>query len=141
MTRGLVLLEFQLVTEGTAPMWFRQCAGCVAAFMIAGVVWAMGQEANRKSSPSDEQKLLADLKATPGFNVTIFASPPDISYPTCITAAPTGELFVGIDQNGSLDQKSGRGRVVRCVDTDGDGRANRFNVFAEMDSPRGLVYD
>ncbi len=34
-----------------------------------------------------------------------------------------------------------RGRVVRCVDTDGDGKADKFNVFASMDSPRGLIWD
>ena len=62
-------------------------------------------------------------------------------YPTCLASAPTGEVFVGIDENGSLDAKRGRGRVVRCIDADDDGKADRFNVFATMDSPRGLVYD
>ncbi|MHC5544892.1 DUF7133 domain-containing protein, partial [Singulisphaera rosea] len=45
------------------------------------------------------------------------------------------------DENGSIDAKGGRGRVVRCLDDDGDGKADRFNVFATMDSPRGLIVD
>ena len=73
--------------------------------------------------------------------MTLFAQPPDISYPTCLAAAPTGELFVGVDENGSLDAKPGRGRVVRCIDADGDGKADKFNVFATMDSPRGVIFD
>ena len=73
--------------------------------------------------------------------MTLFAQPPDISYPTCLAAAPTGELFVGVDENGSLDAKPGRGRVVRCIDVDGDGKADKFNVFARMDSPRGVIFD
>ena len=73
--------------------------------------------------------------------MTLFAQPPDISYPTCLAAAPTGELFVGVDENGSLDAKPGRGRVVRCIDDDGDGKADKFNVFAKMDSPRGVIFD
>ncbi len=77
----------------------------------------------------------------PGWKLTLFAAPPDVRYPTCLAAAPTGEVFVGIDENGSLDAKPGRGRVVRCVDRDGDGTADEFKVFAEMDSPRGLVWD
>jgi putative heme-binding domain-containing protein len=85
--------------------------------------------------------LLAGIKVSPGFVVTVFAQPPDISYPTCLAAAPDGELFVGVDENGSLDAKAGRGRVVRCVDQDGDGKADRFNVFAKMDSPRGIIFD
>ena len=71
----------------------------------------------------------------------LFAQPPDISYPTCLAAAPTGELYVGVDENGSLDAKPGRGRVVRCIDVDGDGKADKFNVFAKMDSPRGVIFD
>jgi putative membrane-bound dehydrogenase-like protein len=85
--------------------------------------------------------LLKGIKVPPGFDVTLFAAPPEIRYPTCLVAAPSGELFVGIDENGSLDAKANRGRVARCIDEDGDGKADRFNIFAEMDSPRGLIYD
>ncbi|MGP0065364.1 MAG: discoidin domain-containing protein [Isosphaeraceae bacterium] len=85
--------------------------------------------------------LLGEIRAPAGFAVTMFAQPPDVSYPTCLAAAPTGEVFVGVDENGSLDAKPGRGRVVRCIDVDGDGKADRFNVFARMDSPRGVIYD
>ncbi len=85
--------------------------------------------------------LLDAVRAPRGFDVTVFARPPDISYPTCLAAAPTGELYVGVDENGSLDAKRGRGRIVRCIDVDGDGKADKFNVFASMDSPRGVIFD
>jgi len=84
---------------------------------------------------------LAGVKVPAGFEATLFAAPPDVRYPTCLAAAPTGEVFVGIDENGSIDAKPDRGRVVRCRDDDGDGKADRFNVFARMDSPRGVIYD
>lgn len=86
-------------------------------------------------------KLLAGIKVPPGFNVTLFATPPDAGYPTCLAAAPTGEVYIGIDENGSLDNKPNRGRVVRAVDKDGDGVADEFKTFAKMDSPRGVVFD
>ena len=89
----------------------------------------------------DPQTILKEVKVPPGFAATVFATPPDIRYPTCLAAAPTGEVFVGVDENGSLDAKANRGRVVRCVDKDGDGTADQFNVFAAMDSPRGLAWD
>ncbi len=85
--------------------------------------------------------LLGEIKTPVGFTVTLFAQPPDVSYPTCLAAAPNGDLFVGVDENGSLDARPGRGRVVRCIDEDGDGKADKFNIFAKMDSPRGLIYD
>ena len=90
---------------------------------------------------ADDASILRGIKAPAGFELSVFASPPDVRYPTCLAAAPTGEVFVGIDENGSLDAKANRGRVVRCVDTDHDGKADKFNVFASMDSPRGLIWD
>ncbi len=89
----------------------------------------------------DDSSILRDIKGPPGFEVSVFAAPPDVRYPTCLASAPDGEVYVGIDENGSLDAKPNRGRVVRCVDTDGDGKADKFNVFASMDSPRGLIWD
>ena len=82
-----------------------------------------------------------DVKAPEGFDVSLFAGPPQVTYPVCITTSVDGEVFVGVDEQGSLGKDPGRGRVVRCIDTDGDGKADRFNDFAKMDHPRGLVYD
>jgi putative heme-binding domain-containing protein len=81
------------------------------------------------------------VKAPSGWSVTMFAAPPNVSYPTCLGTAPNGDVFVGIDENGSIDAKPNRGRVVRCTDTDGDGTADKFVTFAAMDSPRGIWFD
>ena len=85
--------------------------------------------------------LLGEVRIPDGFRATLFARPPDVRYPTCLAAAPTGEVFVGVDENGSLDAKPGRGRVVRCIDKDDDGRADSINDFVVVDSPRGLIWD
>ncbi len=76
-----------------------------------------------------------------GFDITMFAAPPDITYPTCLTATPDGVLFVGVDLNSSLGARPKRGKIVRCIDTDGGGKADKFNTFVEVDSPRGLWFD
>jgi putative heme-binding domain-containing protein len=101
----------------------------------------LGKQLIEKEANQLPDARLAGVKVPPNFDKTIFAAPPDISYPTCIAAVPTGEVFVGVDQNGSLDSQPNRGWVVRCLDTDGDGVADKFNTFAKMDSPRGLVFD
>ncbi len=92
-------------------------------------------------SAAKNSGLLAGVKVPPGFTTTLFAAPPDAGYPTCLACAPTGEVYIGVDENGSLDAKAGRGRVIRAVDRDGDGIADEFKTFAEMDSPRGVVFD
>src|SRR4051794_39786814 len=91
--------------------------------------------------PLDEGTILKGIKAPPEFDVTVFAMPPDVMYPTAVAAAPTGELYVAIDEMGSLGKETGRGRVVKCVDTDGDGKADKFITFAKMDHPRGVYFD
>ncbi len=84
---------------------------------------------------------ISDVTAPDGFNVTLFGTPPDVNYPVCLTAASTGEVFVGIDEQGSLGKEAGKGKVIRCFDVDGDGQADKINTFATMDHPRGLIYD
>lgn len=84
---------------------------------------------------------ISDVQAPDGFNVTLFGTPPEVNYPVCLATAPTGEVFVGVDEQGSLGKESGRGKVLRCLDTDGDGQADQINTFAKMDHPRGLFYD
>jgi putative membrane-bound dehydrogenase-like protein len=84
--------------------------------------------------------LLREIKTPDGLRVTVFAAPPDVAYPVCLAAALTGEVFVAVDANGSLDQKTGRGKIIRCRDLDGDGVADEFKTFAEVDSPRGMVW-
>jgi len=91
--------------------------------------------------PSGTSATIADVQAPEGFNVTMFGNPPEVNYPVCIASAPTGEVFVGVDPQGSLGKEDGQGKVVRCIDVDGDGKADKFNEFARMDHPRGLFYD
>jgi putative membrane-bound dehydrogenase-like protein len=91
--------------------------------------------------PAVEQKLQADFKAPAGFRISLFAGPPVAMYPTCVNESPDGAVFVCVDPNLSLSTLKGVGRVMRLVDSDGDGRADRYTTFAEMDSPRGVVSD
>jgi putative heme-binding domain-containing protein len=97
--------------------------------------------AGQPKQPPTAVDLLKDVKVPKGYQATIFAAPPEVSYPTCLACAPTGEVFVGIDQNGSLDAKPGRGKVVRLVDTTGTGKADQITEFCKVDSPRGLIWD
>jgi putative membrane-bound dehydrogenase-like protein len=89
--------------------------------------------------PVDDQTIGQVVKAPPGFRVTLFAAPPRVGYPVTVAVAPAGEVFVAVDEQGSLGRSPGGGRVVRCLDQDGDGKADRVSVFAKMEHPRGLI--
>jgi len=115
---------------------FRDAARLSVLIVILGLT--VHAQAPKKDVPADP---LAGVKVPEGYTATLFAGPPDISYPTCIAASPDGILFVGVDLNGSLGAKPQKGKVVRCIDTDNDGKADKFNTFVEVDSPRGLYFD
>src|SRR5688500_6250671 len=115
-------------------------AAAVAAIGVAGAQ-PTPASGTLTRSPAADSAILAKVKAPPGFEVTVFARPPIAMYPTCLTAAPDGAVFVCVDPNLSLSTDKGRGRIVRLVDGDDDGSADRYTVFAEMDSPRGVIAD
>ena len=69
----------------------------------------------------------------------LFAGPDKAPCPAVIAAAPTGEVYVGVDLQGSLGKKPNLGAVVRLVDTDQDGTADQVTTFAKIDNPRGII--
>ncbi len=88
-----------------------------------------------------ERALMSQVKVADGFTATLFAAPPIAMYPVCLTGTNDGVVFVCVDPNLSLTAAKGKGRIVRLVDSDHDGKADRYSVFAEMDSPRGVAFD
>ena len=92
------------------------------------------------NQPINETTFREAVKAPEGFDIALFAAPPKVGYPVALAAAPTGELFVAVDEQGSIGRTPGGGKVLRCVDKDGDGRVDEVTVFAKMDHPRGLIY-
>lgn len=109
----------------------------IAAFTVTAV-HALAQD---NKPPRTEEEILKSIKLPKGYEATVFAKAPELGYPTACSAAIDGTLFVAVDENGSLDRKEKRGRIVRLRDTNGDGKADESKVFAEMDSPRGVIWD
>jgi len=127
----------------------------IAAGLVAlAATAALAQQASRPADVPDVpprgeltvsaaaiDEIRAGITAPAGFDVSVFAAPPIVNYPACITATLTGELFVCVDRNSSLQADPGMGSVLRLVDRNGDGQADDYTVFATMDSPRGAVFD
>ncbi|PYP79194.1 MAG: hypothetical protein DMD35_09200 [Gemmatimonadetes bacterium] len=126
--------------------------GALSAVVLATTAGAQGQP-NMGTGPvlpksgtiprdtAYERKVLAAMKAPDGFTMLSFAGPPFAMYPTVVAPAPDGSVYVGVDLNLAQGAVKGRGRVVRLVDTDGDGHADKYTIFAELDSPRGIAVD
>ncbi len=58
-------------------------------------------------------------------------------YPTALSAAANGDLYISSDKNGSLGHTAGMGRILVARDTKGVGVADSVTEFTKVDSPRG----
>jgi len=92
-------------------------------------------------SPADSAKL---IQVPPGFEVSLFASEPDIVNPIFVAWDHRGRAFVieTIDYPNNLqDGNLGNDRIKICEDTDGDGRADKFTIFADkLSIPTSLTF-
>jgi len=75
----------------------------------------------------------------PELTITQFAGPDITPSPACLAVAPTGEVFVGVDMIGSLGKDPGKGRIVKLIDSDNDGKLDKHTEFAMVDNPRGII--
>ncbi|MBT5691210.1 MAG: hypothetical protein HOI65_08875 [Opitutae bacterium] len=71
--------------------------------------------------------------------VTLFSPNTLTPCVACIGVAPTGEVYAGVDQIGSLGKGGGKGRIIRLIDADHDGISEAHTVYAVIDNPRGIV--
>ncbi|MCX6954693.1 MAG: hypothetical protein NTV51_21265, partial [Verrucomicrobia bacterium] len=71
--------------------------------------------------------------------LTRFSGPEITPCVACLCVSATGEVYAGVDLNGSLGKGPGKGRIVKLIDKDHDGVADSRSIFAEIDNPRGLL--
>lgn len=93
-------------------------------------------------SPDSSAKL---IQVPPGFELQLFASEPDIINPIAMAWDEKGRLWVieTVDYPNTVRGTEGQGddRIKICEDTDGDGRADKFTLFAEnLNIPTSLVF-
>ncbi|HMF17773.1 MAG TPA: PVC-type heme-binding CxxCH protein, partial [Gemmataceae bacterium] len=93
--------------------------------------------------PLSVQDSMKHISVPGGFRVELFAAEPDIVRPIAMTWDDRGRTYVAesLDYPNNL-QPAGKGndRIVLCADTDGDGKADTFTVFADkLSIPTSMV--
>lgn len=135
---------------GRAPTWSN------AAFqkqLVQGVRWAAGRtddsaplarDDQGKPLPQSPEESMRRMHLPEGFRVELFASEPDVVKPIATTFDRRGRLWVAesVDYpNRVVGPGEGRDRIKICEDTDGDGRADKFTIFAEgLNIPTSLEF-
>ncbi|WP_404308538.1 PVC-type heme-binding CxxCH protein [Neorhodopirellula lusitana] len=104
-----------------------------------------GEPLNMMQLPVDPEESLKHLVVPKGFHVELFASEPDLGgKPICMTWDERGRLWVAetIDYPNDLQPAGkGRDRIRICEDTNRDGKADKFTVFAEgLSIPTSITF-
>lgn len=107
-------------------------------------------EWNRMQQPLSPEESAKHYVVPDDFEVRLFAAEPEIGKPLAMAWDERGRLWLceTVDYPNELyeppvaaneqepkkepERKSGRDRIRICEDTDGDGRADKFTVFAEQ---------
>lgn len=93
-------------------------------------------------SPEESAKL---TQVPVGFDLELFASEPNIINPIAMEWDERGRLWVieTVDYPNTVleDKGAGDDRIKICEDTDGDGKADKFTVFADgLNIPTSMVF-
>ena len=93
-------------------------------------------------TPVESQKL---MQAPVDFDIQLFASEPDITNPIAMSWDERGRLWIveSVDYPNTFLETDGAAndRIKICEDTNGDGKADKFTIFADkLNIPTSMVF-
>lgn len=96
-----------------------------------GKKFGKGEHLSLMQQPVPAAESQKHLVVPKGFRAELFAADPQIRRPICMNWDERGRLWIAesIDYPNELGKR--RDRLVICADTDGDGKADKFTVFAD----------
>ncbi|MCH2209265.1 MAG: c-type cytochrome [Lentisphaerales bacterium] len=93
----------------------------------------------------EAKESMSQIEIPSGFELQLVASEPMVEEPVCMAWGPDGELYVAEMLTYMLDVDASRekeplSRVVKLVDTDGDGKMDKRTVFLDkVVMPRAIL--
>ena len=112
---------------------------------VAGAKWGVQTTPIRTmQKPVTAEESLRHLVMPPGFEAQLFAAEPEITKPICMAWDEKGRLWIAetVDYPNDMQPPGqGRDRIKICEDTNGDGKADKFTIFADkLSIPTSLVF-
>ncbi len=122
-------------------------AAALAPLAVPGALFAQGTNViphaqDKPPGPAlSPEQAIAKMTVPEGFAVELVAAEPDIVNPVAMTFDERGRVWIteSLEYPRQAPGK-GRDRVKVLEDTDGDGRADKFTIFAEgLNIPSGIA--
>ncbi len=112
---------------------------------LAGKSWGtQGEPLSRMQLPIAPEESMKHMLVPPGFELRLFAAEPDITKPIAMAWDERGRLWIAETTdypNEKHPDGQGHDRIKILEDSDGDGRADKFTVFAEgLSIPTSLAF-
>ncbi|HEV3255359.1 MAG TPA: PVC-type heme-binding CxxCH protein [Gemmataceae bacterium] len=112
---------------------------------LPGRQWGTtGEPIRRMQAPLEPAESMKHFHLPEGFEVQLYAAEPDIAKPIAMAWDARGRLWIAetVDYPNDM-QPPGQGhdRITICEDSHGDGRADKFTVFADkLSIPTSLTF-
>ncbi len=95
--------------------------------------------------PLSPQESISKVQLPPGFRLELVASEPMVQEPVALAWDPNGRMYV-VEMNTYMEDATGTGqfeptsRIKLLEDTDGDGKMDKFTIFADsLILPRAIL--
>ena len=132
------------VAEGLAPVSYVESGAPIPNY-LPGERWGtQGEPISRMQAPLEPEESMRHLVVPNGFHPELFAAEPEIFKPICMAWDHRGRLWIAESAdypNVKNEDNAGRDRITICEDTDGDGKADFFKVFADgLNIPTSIAF-
>jgi uncharacterized protein len=143
VNKGPVLDSRGRVTSGLPPFSYEESTAEIPNY-LPGKQWGtQGEPIHRMQRPLSPEESVRHMIVPHGFEPKLFAAEPQIAKPLCMAWDHRGRLWIAesVDYpNTKHPGTEGRDRITIVEDTDGDGKADSFKVFAEgLNIPTSLL--
>ncbi len=105
---------------------------------------AMAEPVKKLQKPLPAEESIKHFITPVGFAVELYAADPEIGKPLAMNWDERGRLWLceTLDYPNELQEPTkGRDRIRICEDTDGDGKADKFTIFAEgLSIPTAIAF-
>jgi putative membrane-bound dehydrogenase-like protein len=142
--KGEVFDSRPRVASGLKPFKYTESEAGIPNY-VPGARWGTQAEPIRRMQlPVEPAESVKHMALPHGFTAKLFAAEPDIAKPICLAWDHRGRLWIAETTdypNNRQPSDQGHDRIKICEDTDGDGRADKFTVFAEnLSIPTSIAF-